>query len=133
MDRTTLAVERAEQALTFFQEVLQIREASEIERDAAIQRFGFTFEATWKAARHYLRDVEGIDAASPKGVIRSCREIGLFSIDEATRGLEMVDDRNLTSHTYDRHLALEIYGRLQGHCDLMLGWIQRMKQGGSTR
>lgn len=42
MDRTTLAVERAEQALTSFQEVLKIREASEIERDAAIQRFGFT-------------------------------------------------------------------------------------------
>lgn len=51
--------------LKFFQEVLQISEASEVERDAAIQRFEFSFEAMWKATRHYLREVEGLKRTQP--------------------------------------------------------------------
>ncbi|WP_197460984.1 nucleotidyltransferase substrate binding protein [Ferroacidibacillus organovorans] len=45
MDRVNLSLKRAEQALKSLQDVLQISDASEIERDAAIQRFEFTFEA----------------------------------------------------------------------------------------
>ena len=76
MDRLTLSIKRAEQALKSLQDILQIKNATDIERDAAIQRFEYTFETVWKAARHYLREEEGIDAASPKSVIRSCREKG---------------------------------------------------------
>ena len=49
---------------------------SEVERDAAIQRFEFSFEAAWKAAQHFLAEKEGIDAASPKAAIRSSLRLG---------------------------------------------------------
>ena len=49
-----------------------------MERDALIQRFEFSFELLWKCAKEYLYVEEGIDAASPKKVIRCCRELGLL-------------------------------------------------------
>jgi nucleotidyltransferase substrate binding protein (TIGR01987 family) len=99
---------------------------SPIVRDAAIQRFEFTFEATWKAARAYLLAVEGVDAASPKAVIRACRRAGLLREDEAAAALAMADDRNLTSHTYDETLAAAIFSRLPGHGSLLRAWVDRM-------
>jgi pimeloyl-ACP methyl ester carboxylesterase len=38
-------------------------ETSEIERDAAIQQFEFSFDAAWQAARVLLRERKGIDVA----------------------------------------------------------------------
>lgn len=128
MDRMTLSLKRAEQALKSLQDVLQINDVTDIERDAAIQRFEYTFESLWKAAHHYLREQEGIDAASPKSVIRSCREVGLLDTAEAALALAMTDDRNLTSHTYDRDLAQEIYSRLHGHFAMMEKWLARMME-----
>ncbi len=128
MARLTQAIERAEQALSSLQAVISIPEPSEIERDAAIQRFEFTFEAIWKTGRHFLREVEGIDDNSHKSVIRSCRQAGIFDDMEAHHALEMADDRNLTSHTYDRDLALQIYNRLDQHSLLLAEWLKRIKE-----
>ncbi len=71
----------------------------------------------WKAAQAYLRVVEGLDIASPKGVVRSCRELGLLTEAETVQCLKMADDRNLTVHTYNEPLALAIYERILGHMD----------------
>ncbi|WP_221761341.1 nucleotidyltransferase substrate binding protein [Salibacterium salarium] len=43
------------------------------------KRFEFSFEACWKLAKQYLYDIEGLDIGSPKGVIRSSREVNLFN------------------------------------------------------
>ncbi|WP_201024954.1 nucleotidyltransferase substrate binding protein [Ferroacidibacillus organovorans] len=82
----------------------------------------------WKTVRHFLREVEGIDVASPKGAIRSSRETSLLTTAKSTQALVMADDRNLTSRTYDRELALEIYQRLYGHADLMAVWLERISE-----
>lgn len=126
MERLILAIKQAEQALTSLQSLMGLTSPGEIERDAAIQRFEFTYEAIWKSAKIYLRTIEGLDAGSPKGVIRACRETGIFTIEEATQALVMVDDRNLTSHTYDRELALEIFSRLPAHTTLLTKWLQAL-------
>ena len=114
-------------ALTAFESVMQITEPSDIERDAAIQRFEFTFEAVWKTAKEMLYVIEGIDQGSPKGVIRSCREVGLLNETETIQLLRMVDDRNLTVRTYNEALAEEIYSRLSGYLFLLGIWIERIK------
>ena len=86
--------------LATLDELVGISNPTPIERDAAIQRFEYSFEATWKTAQRYLHDIEGVEVASPKAVIRASFAAGLFD-EQATRlALEMVDDRNLTSHTY---------------------------------
>lgn len=90
----------------FFKALQRLQEAVEmpysvIVRDAAIQRFEFTFELAWKALKGYLKEVHGIICNSPKQCFREGFSLDLY--DEAvTRALlKMVDDRNETTHTYD--------------------------------
>ena len=108
-------------------EAVRLPDPSELERDAIIQRFEFTFEALWKAAKLFLLVHEGIDAASPKSVIRACRESGILTEQEAGQALIMADDRNLTVHMYNEPLAVEIYSRLRVHYPLMCQWLAAMK------
>src|SRR6059036_335542 len=118
MERLTERLAIARRALSTLQELVRLAPPSRVERDAAIQRFEYTCEAVWKAAQRYLLEVEGINAGSPKGSIRACRDVGLLSDDQATIGLEMIDDRNLTVHTYNEAVAEDIYGNLPQHTDL---------------
>jgi nucleotidyltransferase substrate binding protein (TIGR01987 family) len=91
-------------------EVLEEPESSVV-RDAAIQRFEFCFELGWKTAQKVLRG-QGIDVASPRSTLKACFAQGW--VDEAA-WLAMLEDRNLTSHTYDQELAAKVYARLRGH------------------
>jgi len=126
VERVALALERANQALFTLQEALALTEPTDLERDGAIQRFEYTFEAMWKAGRHFLRTYAGVDVSSPKEVIRACREVGILDVDETEHALEMAQDRNLTSHTYDRTVAEGFFNRLAGHASLMSKWVERM-------
>ena len=92
---------------------------SAIERDAAIQRFEYSVELSWKLAREYLLANEGLDIASPKAVIRALREGSIIEMEESINALKMIDDRNLTSHTYNEALADQIYQRLEEHYRIM--------------
>lgn len=127
MERLRERLHRAASALETFEEVL-VENPTAIVRDAAIQRFEYTVEATWKACQSHLRTVHGRDCASPKGCIRAAREVSLLTDDEALAALSMVDDRNLTSHTYDEELAQNIYAKFPAHARLLSAWLERMKE-----
>ena len=127
MERLRQRLAIARQALQTLEEVIHIPNPTLIERDATIQRFEYSFEVVWKAAKQYLRDREGIDVASPKGVIRKCREVGVLNEAEAIHALEMADDRHLTSHTYNDRLAQEIYLRIKRYFPLLNQWLERME------
>lgn len=127
MDRSKERIAAARKALSAFEEVMQIEQPTSIERDAAIQRFEFTFEASWKAAKETLFKREGIDVGSPKGVIRSCREVGILSDEQTITALQMVDDRNLSVHTYNEALASEIYSRLRTYQSILMSWLNALE------
>lgn len=127
MGRSGERIAAARKAMSAFQEVMQIEEPTAIERDAAIQRFEFTFEAVWKAAKEVLFEREGMDVGSPKGAIRSCREVGVLTQEQAIIALEMADDRNLTVHTYNEKLAIEIYSRLRTYRDILMCWLEGLR------
>lgn len=127
MGRSAERLETAGKVLSAFREVMEIETPTSIERDAAIQRFEFTFEAIWKAAKEVLFEHEGFDIGSPKGVIRTCREAGILTDEQAALALEMADDRNLTVHTYNEKLATEIYGRLRTYLALMSSWHDSLR------
>lgn len=109
----------AEQSLAALREALDMK-ADRIIRDATIQRFEFTVEAIWKFAQLYLRQKEGVDLASPKGVFRACFQNQIILKEEDCKlALEMVDDRNLTVHTYNEELAIKIYSHIPSYYSLM--------------
>ncbi len=128
MERLKERLAIARRALETLQEVLHLEHPSRIARDAAIQRFEYTSEAVWKAAQRYLLEVEGISIGSPKGSIRASRDVGLLNDEQATLGLEMIDDRNLTVHTYNEVVAEDIYAHLPQYADLFATWLLAMEQ-----
>ncbi len=117
----------AEKALAKLHEGVSKEALTEMERDGLIQRFEFCFEIMWKCGKDYLLAQEGLEAASPKKVIRALREVGLFSDEEAEQALKMVDDRNLTAHTYDEEMAAELAKRIFTYEALLENWLLRMK------
>lgn len=126
MDRVGQRLEIAHRALATLQELAGLGSPSKIERDAAIQRFEYSVEAVWKAARGVLASQFGLELASPKPVVRASAQNGLLSEVDGFAAMVMIDDRNLTSHTYDETLANAIFGRLAAHSALMERWLAAM-------
>lgn len=81
--------------------------------DATIQRFEFCYELLWKALKKMLLDQENIEVQSPKQVLQQAYAVGW--IKDENLWLQMAQDRNLTSHTYQEELALEIYQRIPAY------------------
>lgn len=128
MERLKERITVANRALETLKELALIAKPTKTERDAAIQRFEYTFEACWKAAQRYLQEVEGLTTGSPKGCIRASRETELLSTKEAILGLKMTDDRNLTVHTYDESIANSIFKNLPAYVNLMGHWLNTMEK-----
>ena len=78
--------------------------------DATIQRFEFSVELFWKLLKRLLLDL-GQETNFPKAVLREAFATGLIDQDQAW--IQMLNDRNQTSHTYDEELADVIYGRIK--------------------
>jgi len=119
MERLTQRLRLAEKALKTLEDVLKLKNVTDIHRDAAIQRFEYTFEAVWKASQSFLRENEGIEAGSPKATIRGLFQTGYFNESQAQLALHMADDRNLTSHTYNETLSDHIFKSLPEYASLM--------------
>ena len=83
---------------------------SSIVRDGVIQRFEFTTELAWKAAREYLMDQGFVDINSPKTVMKEAFSFGLITDDNIW--IQILNDRNLTSHIYKEEIADEICERI---------------------
>jgi len=78
----------------------------DIVMDATIQRFEFTFETAWKSVKLAAKAV-GYDCKSPKGCLKLAYRMGWIKDEE--RWLELLEARNLTSHTYDQETAMDVY------------------------
>ena len=88
----------------------KINKKSSTLKDGVIQRFEFSYELCWKLMKNYLED-EGIqEAKSPKSTFREAFKIGI--IKDGDIWIDMLNDRNLTSHVYDEEISLEIYNKI---------------------
>lgn len=82
------------------------------QREASIHCFEFTFELSWKAIQVALR-AKGVDATTPRECLERAWRSGWIDDEEAW--VDMLRDRNLTSHTYKDSLAREVVSRLPQH------------------
>ena len=78
--------------------------------DATIQRFEFTFEFFWKTLKIVLES-RGVQVQFPRDVLEAAYQNQLISDEKIF--LDMLDDRNETSHTYDQSIADEIYDHIK--------------------
>lgn len=123
MDSLEERLEVGSKTLTKLEELLRLDAPTAVVRDAAIHRFNYTFEAIYKAAQEYLLTAKGIDVGSPKGVIRACREVGIFNETETRRALQMADDRNLSQYVSTELLAEALFLRIREYAPLLHLWL----------
>ena len=83
---------------------------TELNRDATIQRFEFTFEMSWKIMQSIAKTNKP-KLYGVKAIIREAAALGLISQPEAW--LDFLEDRNLTVHTYKEELAKQIYANVK--------------------
>ncbi len=88
-----------------------------IQIDATIHRFEFCIELFWKSLKKKLFLEHKIEANSPKLVLQHAYALKL--IDNEKMWISMLDDRNLTSHTYKQALADEIYERIKKYAPFL--------------
>lgn len=82
-------------AIGRFKEAIEAPE-TDLNRDAAIQRFEFGFELAWKVIQERVR-MEGLDCQSPKGCLKLAFKNSWIA--DETGWLAMLEDRNRTAHT----------------------------------
>jgi len=78
-----------------------ITEMSDLEKEGVVQRFEYTFELAWKTLKDYL--VYGgivFDQITPRRVIKEAFAARI--IEDGQMWIDMLEQRNLMSHTYDR-------------------------------
>jgi nucleotidyltransferase substrate binding protein (TIGR01987 family) len=128
MERVKERLEEAVKALSTFEKIVGLPEPTDIERDAAIQRFEYSFEMVWKAAQAYLIDQGLTDVVSPRSAIRASFKVGMFNEETAEKIMRLVDDRNLTVHTYKEEFAVKLYRHLAGHAALLRMWLSEIQK-----
>lgn len=103
-----------QKAIKLLQEIpeLKIENLSFLEKEGIIQRFEFTLELAWKTLKDKM-EYDGLilDKISPKMVLKQAFQTKY--IDNIELWLEMIDDRNLLSHTYDFDFFEEIIPDIQ--------------------
>jgi len=102
MDSLGRAVERLEEGLEICGTVL--------ERDGVIQRFEYTYELTWKVLKRFMEEAGGVSVMFSRDCFREAFRRGLIQ-DEA-KWLDTIRLRNLTSHTYQETVAMEVVEEL---------------------
>lgn len=87
-------------------------------RDSVIQRFEFSVDTFWKYLKAYLLYSLKIDVNevnSPRSIFRESFNSNLFGKEDLSIFIDMIEDRNRTSHTYDEALAEEILERIPNY------------------
>ncbi|MEN1760717.1 nucleotidyltransferase substrate binding protein [Anoxynatronum sibiricum] len=84
----------------------QQRPLSHLEKQGLIQAFEFTHELAWKTLKDFLQARGTVDIFGSRDATREA--YGLKLIENGQVWMEMIQSRNLSSHTYDEATADEI-------------------------
>lgn len=85
-------------------------ELNELEQQGLIQAFEYTHELAWKLLKSFL-DSRGVqDIYGSKDATRSAFNLAL--IEDGESWMDMIKDRNRTSHTYNQAVAEEIVANI---------------------
>ena len=101
-------------------------ETREDRRDALIKRFELMYELLWKYIREYMIALHGVVVDSPRKVFQQCLSLGLTNPDETQQLIDLVEDRNLTSHVYNIDLANKVAADIPKHFDAISAIIKKV-------
>ena len=89
----------------------QQRPLSKLEEQGLIQAFEFTHELAWNTLKDFLEDRGVQNLYGSKDTTREAFRTGLITNGE--EWMQMINSRNLTSHTYDEATAAQIVSAIR--------------------
>jgi len=104
----------------FIKALLQLKEAvalaqerplSKLEEQGLIQAFEFTHELAWNTLKDFLEERGVQNLYGSRDTTREAFKTGLIQNGEAW--MDMIQSRNLTSHTYDEATATKIVSTIR--------------------
>jgi len=95
-----------QKSLSWLEKAVAIPSANEIQRAGMVQFFEMTFELGWNLVKDYLESQGFADVGTPRLALKKGFEVGL--IQNGRGWLKGLDDRNLSSHTYDEKTAAKV-------------------------
>ena len=132
MARLATRLAEAVAALATLDEAVKIEQRSLMERDSAILRLIYTFEAVWKACQQLLAEREDTEVASPNTSIRAARRLGWLSDQDAEAAMMIGRDRNLAVHMYRGQIGADIDDRLTRHAAVLRRWLEALQRRAAT-
>lgn len=113
-----------EKSVKNLKEILEEKK-TDIVRDAAIKRFELCFDLNWKLIKNFAKK-QGVECLSP----RQCFKVGfqLKIIEHDEKWLNMINDRNLSTHLYKEEKADEIYSKLSDYLKLFQSLLDKANQ-----
>ncbi len=92
-------------------ELAQQRPLSKLEEQGLIQAFEFTHELAWNTLKDFLENRGVRNLYGSKDATREAFKTGL--IENGEIWMDMINSRNLTSHTYDETTASQIVSAIR--------------------
>ena len=84
-------------------ETAKNRKLSDLEAHGLIKGFELAYELAWKVLKDYLEWDGRSEITGSRSAFRMAIQVGL--LDRGELWMEMIESRNLTSHTYDPDLV----------------------------
>ncbi|MGE4440752.1 MAG: nucleotidyltransferase substrate binding protein [Desulfomicrobium sp.] len=91
-----------DKSFALLESAMTIEKMTVIERAGLIQFFEMAFEQSWKLLKDF-QEAEGFTIASPRQAIKQAFQSGLITDGHAW--ISALEDRNLTTHTYNEQTA----------------------------
>jgi len=95
-----------EKSLRSLEEAIKINDPDLIQRAGLIQFFEMSFELAWNTLEDYMEAQGFIDVKAPRAAIKKAFAIGIIA--DGHTWLKALENRNLTSHTYDEDTANQV-------------------------
>ena len=92
--------------------------------DLVVKRFEFTFEMSWKALKRYLSYL-GIEVKNPRMVFKEAYAQEIICNEDGW--LDMIEQRNLSSHIYDESEIKGILDKRTFYRDLFLALRKKLQ------
>ncbi|MDX1722551.1 MAG: nucleotidyltransferase substrate binding protein [Pseudomonas sp.] len=93
--------------------LMQVRSLSKLEKQGVIQAFEYTYELGWNSLKDYLVWQGILGIVGSRDAIREGFSKGLLA--DGQGWMDMLVDRNRTSHTYNEETAEAILQNIQQH------------------
>ncbi|MGS2744294.1 nucleotidyltransferase substrate binding protein [Halomonas sp. LS-001] len=97
-------------AFKLLEYAMRIQKPSIVERAGIIQFFEMAFKLAWKLLKDY-QQAEGFDVNSPRSAIKLAFQNGL--VEEGHCWMQALEDRNLTTHTYNEATAVAVEQKIR--------------------